>query len=207
MFCITSKILLTDNHPLRSLRLLCLLSTTSDGITQSEFQTFQRLHLHAHGYQHIPLFYKLQSIGLLRCRTENILQKLPNWNSEWTSNAQRLKLLPNGSKHIEQEGRTCPSYVFNNSYIPVLAQVLNIVVNQEKESRNLEDLANLPGCNLSGQRGSLLPKMVVACVIGGITYAEISACRLIEKSTGIRLVLVCDNILTGNKMIERIQEI
>ncbi|XP_043257488.1 vacuolar protein sorting-associated protein 33B isoform X1 [Colletes gigas] len=196
-----------DDHPLRALRLLCLLSIASDGITQNELYSIQKLHLHAHGYKHIPLIYKLQSIGLLKSRTENILHKLPNWNSEWNNNAQKLKLLPSYAKQIDQKRRTCPSYVFNNAYIPVIAQVLNVVMSQERDSKNLEELANLSNCVVSGRRGSLQPKMVVICIIGGITYAEIAACRLIEKSTGIQLVLASDCIITGNKILESVQEI
>ncbi|EZA58768.1 hypothetical protein DMN91_009216 [Ooceraea biroi] len=196
-----------DEHAIRCLRLLCLLSITTDGITQNELQNIQKVHLHTHGYQHIPLFYKLHTVGLLKYRTENILHKLPNWSSEWNSNAQRLKMLPNYSKRSDQNGRTCPSYVFNNSYIPAIAQLLNIVSNQEKDPRSFEDLTNLPDCVINGQRGALSPKMVVICVIGGITCSEIAACRLIEKSMGIRLVLTSDTILTGNKLIQRIQEI
>lgn len=49
--------------------------------------------------------------------------------------------------------------------------------------------------------------MIVVCIVGGITCAEIAACRFIEKSTGIRLVLASDTILTGNKLIQRIQKI
>ncbi|XP_060830560.1 vacuolar protein sorting-associated protein 33B [Bombus pascuorum] len=195
-----------DDHPLRTLRLLCLLSITSDGITQNELDSIQKLYLHAHGYKHIPLFYKLHSIGLLKYRTENILHKLPNWNSEWNNNAQKLKLLPN-YKQMEQKSRSCASYVFNNVYVPLIAQILNIVVNQEKDTKSLDELTNLSNCVISGQRGSLLPKMVVICIIGGITYAEITACRFIEKSTGIRLVLTSDNIITGNKLLEKVQDI
>ncbi|EFN66268.1 Vacuolar protein sorting-associated protein 33B [Camponotus floridanus] len=194
-------------HALRCLRLLCLLSITTDGVTQSELQNIQKLHLHTHGYQHIPLFYKLHTVGLLKYRNENILHKLPNWNSEWSSSAQKLKMLPNYSKRYDQNSRTCPSYVFNNAYIPAIAQILNIISNQEKDPRSFEDLMNLSDCVVSGQRGALSPKMVVICVIGGITCAEIAACRLIEKSTGIRLILTSDTILTGNKLIQRIQEI
>ncbi|XP_043797198.1 vacuolar protein sorting-associated protein 33B isoform X1 [Apis laboriosa] len=196
-----------NNHPLRTLRLLCLLSIASDGITQNELHCVQKLHLHAHGYKHIPLFYKLQNIGLLKCRSENILHKLPNWSSEWNNNAQKLKLLPSYFKQTEQKGRSCPSYVFNNVYIPLIAQILNIVINQEKDFKSLEELTNLSNCIINGQRGSLLPKMIVICIIGGITYAEITACRFIERSTGIRLVLTSDNIITGNKVFEKIQEI
>ena len=196
-----------DDHPLRTLRLLCLLSIASDGLTQNELNSIQKLHLHAHGYKHVPLFYKLQTIGLLKCRTENILHKLPNWSSEWNSNGQKLRLLPSYSKQAEQKGRTCPSYVFNNAYIPLIAQVLNLVASQEKDPKSLEELANLSNCAISGQRGSILPKMVVVCVIGGLTYAEIAACRLVEKSNGIRLVLASDSITTGNNILEKVQEI
>lgn len=73
--------------------------------------------------------YKLQSIGLLKCRTENILHKLPNWNSEWNNNAQKLKLLPSYSKQIDQKGRACPSYVFSNAYIPVIVSTISSKIN------------------------------------------------------------------------------
>lgn len=117
-----------NDHPLRTLRLLCLLSIASDGITQNELYCIQKLHLHAHGYKHIPLFYKLQNIGLLKCRSENILHKLPNWSSEWNNNAQKLKLLPSYFKQTEQKGRSCPSYVFNNVYIPlIVSNIINLI--------------------------------------------------------------------------------
>lgn len=113
-----------DEHALRCLRLLCLLSIVTDGITQSELQNIQKLHLHTQGYQHIPLFYKLHTAGLLKHRTENILKnKLPNWSSEWSSNAQKLKMLPSHSKRSDQNSRTCPSYVFNNAYIPAIVRI------------------------------------------------------------------------------------
>lgn len=113
-------IFFADEHALRCLRLLCLLSITTDGITQSELQNIQKLHLHTHGYQHIPLLYKLHTVGLLKYRNEYILHKLPNWSSEWSSNAQKLKILPTYSKRSDQNSRTCPSYVFNNAYIPAI---------------------------------------------------------------------------------------
>lgn len=114
------KYFFVDEHALRCLRLLCLLSITTDGISQSELQNIQKLHLHTHGYQHIPLFYKLHTAGLLKHRAENILHKLPNWSSEWSSNAQKLKILPSYSKRSDQNSRTCPSYVFNNAYTPAI---------------------------------------------------------------------------------------
>lgn len=194
-----------DDYPLRSLRLLSLLSITSDGITQNEMQPIQKSYLHAHGYQNIPLFNKLENAGLLRYRTENIFHKLPNWNSEWTASAQRLKLLPNQSKRLDLKAPTCPSYVFSGAYIPAIAQLANIVLTQDTDIKGFEDLTNLPECVISGQQGSVQPKIILICIIGGITYSEIAACRFVEKSRGCRLVLASDTIITGNKLIESVQ--
>ena len=84
------------------------------------------------------------------------------------------------------------------------AQIINNVANQS-DPKTFEDLTNLPECLITGPQGTITPKVVVVCIIGGITYAEISACRLVEKSAGIRLVMVSDSIITGNKLIESIQ--
>ncbi|XP_015173159.1 PREDICTED: vacuolar protein sorting-associated protein 33B [Polistes dominula] len=196
-----------DENPLKCLRLLCLLSIFNDGIASSDLQTIQKLHLHAHGYKHIPLFYKLQTIGLLKSKTESGINILTDQNNEWINNVQRLKLLPNNSKYIESIDSTCPSYVFHNAYIPLIAQILNVIVNQDKESKTFDNILKLPDSVINGQRGKLSPKIVAICIIGGISNAEIAACRLIEKSMGIKLVLVSDSIITGNKLIEMIQEI
>ena len=64
---------------------------------------------------------------------------------------------------------------------------------------------NLPDSVIIGEQSALAPKTIVVCIIGGITYAEISACRLVEKSAGIRLILVSDSMITGNKLIESVQ--
>lgn len=107
------------DYPMRSLRLLCLLSITSGGLTSNESHVIQKSHLHAHGYENIPLFYKLETCGFLRQKKENLLNKLPTWSGEWTSNAQRMKLLPNQSKKSD-DSTACPSYVFSGAYIPAI---------------------------------------------------------------------------------------
>ncbi|KAK0166696.1 hypothetical protein PV327_004186 [Microctonus hyperodae] len=195
-----------DEYPLRSLRLLCLLSITSDGITPSELQTIQKSHLHAHGYQYIPLMYKLETSGFLRHKKENLLNKLPTWSGEWTNYAQKMKLLPNQSKRTDNKSNICPSYVFSGAYIPAIAQFLSTALAQLTDPKSFEDLINLPGCRVNRPRAIIQPKTVIVCIVGGITYGEISACRFVEKSTGIRLVIVSDTLLTGNTLMKNIQD-
>lgn len=118
------QIIFLDDNPLRSLRLFSLLSLTSDGVTNSEIFPLQKSHLHAHGYQHIPLFYKLETAGLINTKTENVLKRLPNWTSKWTANSKRLKLFPNPSKTPDLKGPLCPSYVFSGAYTPLIVSAL-----------------------------------------------------------------------------------
>lgn len=108
---------------MKCLRLLCLLSICNDGIVSSDLQSIQKLHLHAHGYKNIPLFYKLQNVGLLKIKTDSGINRLTDQSNEWTSNVQRLKLLPNNTK-IESKSSTCPSYVFHNAYIPLIVSIM-----------------------------------------------------------------------------------
>ncbi|XP_014209659.2 vacuolar protein sorting-associated protein 33B-like [Copidosoma floridanum] len=196
-----------DDNPNQSLRLFSLLSITSDGVTNNEILPLQKAHLHLNGYQHIPLFYKMETAGLLNIKTENVLKKLPNWTSKWTANAKRLKLLPSPSKPIDLKGPTCPSYVFSGSYIPLIAQILSTVNSQITDHKSFEELSNLAGSFSTGIQGPIHPPTVVICVVGGITVSEISACRLIEKAAGIKLVLTSDCILTGSKIIESLQNV
>ncbi|KAL7287479.1 hypothetical protein TKK_0018579 [Trichogramma kaykai] len=194
-----------DDHPYRSLRLFSLLSIASDGVTNSEIYPIQKAHLHAHNYTNIPLFYKMETAGLISTKSENMLKRLPNWTSKWVANAKRLKLFPNPSKPLDLKGPTCPSYVFSGSYVPLIAQILNVVNSQITDPKSFEDLANTVGSSYGGIQGPIHPQTVVICVIGGITYSEISACRLIEKAAGLRLVLTSDCIITGTKIIENLQ--
>ncbi|XP_012261103.2 vacuolar protein sorting-associated protein 33B [Athalia rosae] len=196
-----------DNYPLRSLRLLSLLSVTSDGVTYSEVQPIQKAFLHAHGYQNIPLFWKMEQCGLIVYRTENVLQKLPKWSSEWATGAQRVKQLPNHTKPLDLKSPTCSSYVFGGSYIPFVAQLARLVLNQETDVKILNYVTSLPDCSITGLQDTAQSGTFTFCVIGGITYGEIAACRLIEKATGSRFVFASDTVSTGNQLLEGIKNV
>lgn len=86
------------------------------------------------------------------------------------------------------------------------AQILNIVNSRISDLKAFEELASTNGCVFNGIQGPINPRTVVICVIGGISYSEISALRLIEKAAGIGLVIATDSILTGNKIIKNLEK-
>lgn len=121
--------------------------------------------------------------------------------------------------------KQCPSYVFNGNYIPLIAQLSSMILN----AVSFEDLNNrfghLERLKLSGKNfgpktlrelsitsakadvNQLLPlkvKTIVVFVIGGITYAEVAACQLVEKLTGGKVVLASDTVLSGCDLLESV---
>ncbi|XP_058451838.1 vacuolar protein sorting-associated protein 33B [Malaya genurostris] len=121
--------------------------------------------------------------------------------------------------------KQCPSYVFNGNYIPLIAQLCHMIAT----ASSFEDLNNrfghLERLRLSGQKfgpktfrelsitsakgdvNQILPlkgKPIFVFVLGGITYAEIAACRLVESLTGGKIVLASDSIRSGCDIIDSV---
>lgn len=73
-------------------------------------------------------------------------------------------------------------------------------------TKNWINLTSLPDCTVTGQQHEVSQSgTITICIVGGITYGEIAACRLMEKSSGSRFVFASDVILTGNQLVESIK--
>lgn len=122
---------------------------------------------------------------------------------------------------------TCSSYVFNGNYIPLVAQLAQTVIKANSFEEIVTKLGHLESqikvCgkafgdsmkslketamavrrgDVSGPSFPLRPRTVFIFVVGGVTYAEIAACNLVERFTGSKIVLASDAIISGNDLIE-----
>lgn len=122
---------------------------------------------------------------------------------------------------------TCSSYVFNGNYIPLVAQLAQTLLkanNFEEISTKLTHLEShikiggksfgdtikplkdtalaIKRGEMSGPTFPLRPRTVFIFIVGGVTYAEIAACNLVERFTGSKIVLASDSIISGNDLIE-----
>lgn len=123
---------------------------------------------------------------------------------------------------------TSPSYVFNGNFIPMVAQIANFLLKTE----NVVDINSkfsqldmkvsgrlLPGPPKSVKdfvadvkKGEinfnkifpLAPRTLFIFVVGGITYAEIAACNLVEALTGSKIVLASNQIICGEDLIKSV---
>ncbi|CAG9566383.1 unnamed protein product [Danaus chrysippus] len=239
----------TDVHMYNSLRLMCLLSLTQ-GLSYEEYNSLVHKYLLAFGYKFLYVFNNLITSGLLiqpsspklsLSNLSNLSDRLPKWQTEFQTVANKLKQLPTKSDN----GKS-PSYVFNGGYIPLVAVICNALLTSESLAELLTKLLALDDLKIGGslvdkvKRGteslnekitnlnvkcdseygcrdaktllktlkgdsktmfSLKPRTVLVYMIGGVTYAEVAACDVIQSLTGSKIIIASDCIASGSDLI------
>ncbi|KOB72444.1 Vacuolar protein sorting [Operophtera brumata] len=241
----------TDIHMYNSLRLMCLISLTQ-GLSYEEYNTLVNKYLLAFGYKFLYVFNNLINAGLLIQPSSlklslnisnlgNLSDRLPKWQNEFQTTANKLKQLPSQPEKVE---KSSPGYVFNGGYVPLIAVLCNAILTSDTLSDVLtklqalsdlkvggkildrlkdgmetlnERLSNLKlhsdlefGCKEAkslmkilktdpniGGLFPLKPKSVLVFVIGGVTFAEIAACDVVQTATGSKIYIASDCIACG----------
>lgn len=231
------EILTTDAHRYNSLRHICLLHLTC-GLNSEETTTFMTNYLNAFGYQYLPIFSHLATAKLFPdlpnlAKTKILTNiSLPKWQNAFQIEANRMKLLPTNATNDQAAEQISggrrdpvdPSYVFNGTYIPLIAQLTNVLCSASK----IDDFADKFGhteqivfhrCYQQSKlsiremvagvkKGEILdvfplkPRTVFCYIIGGVTYAELAAANFVEKITGSKIVIASDCISSGSDFIE-----
>ncbi|GAB0088763.1 vacuolar protein sorting 33B [Sergentomyia squamirostris] len=229
------EILTTDSHKYSTLRLICLLHLTSN-LSADEATQFITNYCNVFGHRHLTVFHNLTHCGLFpeispesgNFSTRNkILSNIPlpkKTTNILFADAAKLKLLPEEeASGSSKNNPTCPSYVFNGTFIPLVAQIASIVLKAD----SFEDVAvKVSACDGLGvfltkveqvmsvkeaqsaiKRGEvsdpfpLRPRTVFIFILGGVTYAEVAACQLVEKLTGSKIILASNTIISGGDLI------
>lgn len=183
-----------------------------------------------HNLAHSGLFPEISPETTSLSARSKILSNIPlpkKAQNSLFADAGRLKLLPEleASSSNPRDNPTCPSYVFSGIYIPLIAQITSILLKAD----SFEDIAmKVNQCEglgvLVGKTDQILsvrdtqsaikrgeisdpfpikPRTVFVFVLGGVTYAEIAACDLVEKVTGSKIVLASNTIVSGSDIISQ----
>lgn len=200
-----------ENSELMSLRLFCLMLITQN-LNDSEINMFWEKFLHQFGFKYSYVLQNLINAGIISdSRNSSAGSLFPNFwlprlaTSQFNLVANRLKQIPPDKNIIDLKYPTCPSYVFRGTYIPLVAQIASMVLNStqlEEMRTKLEGLGNLTIRN--ERKYPLQTRTLLVYVIGGITYAEIGALNFIEALTGAKIIVLSDQIISGNDLMENL---
>ncbi|XP_053960427.1 vacuolar protein sorting-associated protein 33B [Anastrepha ludens] len=241
------ELLTSDGQKYNTLRLLCLLHICA-GISSDEVIQFARNYCNYFGQEHLAAFQQLAMAGLLPVAWEEerantpakLLSNLPIpkfQQTEFQANANRLRLMvssagaeppPASLGAASSSGTTangasgCPSYVFNNLYIPITAQLCSYLLKAQSAedfatklgmvdkltmhladgtALNAKSYANSVKLNEFRDIFPMRKQNIFVFVLGGVTYAEIGACELISRINGSQIIVASDTIITGGDLI------
>nr|XP_036674404.1 vacuolar protein sorting-associated protein 33B [Drosophila suzukii] len=234
------ELMTTDGQRFNTLRLLCLLHHCV-GVAPEELQIFARNYCNLFGHQELGVFQQLSQAGLLpplvveKKAPTKLLSNLPLpkfQQTEFQANANRLKLLtssgdgPDGGSASKTQAaglQSCPSFVFNGTYIPLVAQLCSILLKTNSAEELSLKLGMIEGLQLHLNTGKTTPKMyanqlkvnggaeqdvfplrlrnLFVFVVGGASYAEVAACDFVAKLTGAQITVASDSLMAGSDLI------
>ncbi|KAJ8946573.1 hypothetical protein NQ318_008303 [Aromia moschata] len=208
------ELLATENDKHITLRLFCLLAITQT-LTESEIRSFWHKYLHQFGFSYGFAFTNLINMGFVpepaQTSSSSSLNlqnkiKIPKFtSSNFYVNAKNLKQIPSDPDKVNVKYPTCASYPYGGSYIPLITQISGMILNSTPIDDIKSKLETFGTFSMRNDRGyPLQSRSVLIYVVGGITYAEIAACNLLETLTGARIYILSDKLVTGNDLMKGI---
>ena len=186
------------------LRLLCLMSTTSNGIKPKYFLPLKQQYLHSYGHKHLSTFHNLQKMGLI------LMDETPNpaTKSSFRQLAKQLKLVSKDSRSYDVHLPKDMAYVYGGAYKPLSCAAVEHVVNTGGW-RGL-DIWSGPAFTLeqgTSQRmdtvlASKAHKVVLVYFIGGCTFSEINALQFLGNVTNCHYIVATTNIIRPDSLID-----
>lgn len=207
----------------QTLRLLCLLSMTQDGIANKDFKSLKTQFLHSHGYEHMVTLFNLKKLGILTDqepvaaplnKVGAVVQAATGKRASYKNLSKRLGLIPK-TEDINLKSPTDMSYVFSGAYSPISCKLVEQVLTREGFTGMEEITKHLPGGTFAdvkvkqtkgkgGATSASTPseRVVLVYFLGGCTYSEITALRFLGRLKGYRFLIATTALINGNTLLE-----
>ncbi|XP_033112639.1 vacuolar protein sorting-associated protein 33B-like isoform X2 [Anneissia japonica] len=206
----------------KTLRLMCLLSLASNGLPSKDFKTLQSHFLQSYGYEHLLTLSNLKRCGLFTEQQGTDVTKLSMSDVQKLADkalkktafraiCKKWNLVPKDSVQLQNPNDM--SYVFSGAYTPLSCKLIEQTL-MKGPSNTLEEVVKLlPGENISftrsmsakGQRSgsAKIPnKVVLVYFLGGCTFSEIAALRLLGAMKGYKFLFATTSIMNGTSLME-----
>ncbi|XP_043536403.1 vacuolar protein sorting-associated protein 33B isoform X4 [Chiloscyllium plagiosum] len=222
--------------PLESLRLMCLLSQTENGLISKDYRSLKTQYLQSYGYDHILTFANLKQIGLLteqqpgetltavestmgKLVTDKAVGKLTDAfsslarKSHFRALSKRLNLIPRTEEEYDLKVPRDMAYVFSGAYIPLSCKIIEQVLERDSWA-GMEEVSRLLNNNefitiersMDAGYSCNAQRVILVVFLGGCTFSEIAALRFLGKEKGFKFVFVTTAITNSFRMLESLLE-
>ncbi|XP_044258626.1 vacuolar protein sorting-associated protein 33A-like [Tribolium madens] len=205
-FSYLEESLCTEDDPCVTLRLFCLLCVTQK-LTESEIKNFWRKFLHQFGFcSSLAYRYLINANFVPEVGVPGQTKiRFPKFTTkEFYANANKFKQIPANPELANLGNPGCASYVFGGIYIPLLTKIASMIVSATPIDEIKSKLEGLGMVTLRNDNAyPLETRTVLIYFIGGVTYAEIAACNLLEAFTRATIIVMSDKIVSGNDLMKQ----
>ncbi|KAM4893113.1 vacuolar protein sorting-associated protein 33B isoform 3-T3 [Sylvia borin] len=200
--------------PIESLRLMCLLSITENGLVPKDYRSLKTQYLQSYGPEHLLTFHNLKRIGLLteqsagdtltaveskvsKLVTDRAAGKITDAfnslarKSNFRAISKKLGLIPRLDGEYDLKMPRDMAYVFGGAYVPLSCKIIEQVL-ERRGWQGLEEVVRLLNGNEFCVSDSAVEdnpacesqRVILAVFLGGCTFSEIAALRFLGKERG-----------------------
>uniref|UniRef100_A0A8C7QQ32 VPS33B late endosome and lysosome associated n=1 Tax=Oncorhynchus mykiss TaxID=8022 RepID=A0A8C7QQ32_ONCMY len=211
-----------------SMRLLCLLSLTENGLLPKDYRSLKAQFLQSYGIEHLLTFSNLKQLGLLVEQQpgetltvmESRVGKLVNdktagkltdafsslaKKSNFRALGRRLNLVPKSDEEYDLRVPRDMAYIFSGAYIPLSCKLIEQVLERDGWT-GLEEVTRM----LNGHEFAVTDarvktdsqRIILVMFLGGCTFSEISALRFLGREKGIKFIVVTTAITNSARLLE-----
>ncbi|XP_036590482.1 vacuolar protein sorting-associated protein 33B isoform X1 [Trichosurus vulpecula] len=223
--------------PIESLRLMCLLSITENGLVPKDYRSLKTQYLQSYGPEHLLTFSNLRRTGLLTeqvpgdtlTAVENKVSKLVTdkaagkitdafsslaKRSNFRGISKKLGLIPRGDSEYDLKVPRDMAYVFSGAYIPLSCRIIEQVL-ERKSWLGLEEVVRLLNGNEFAVTDTIPEenapsdslRLVLVVFLGGCTFSEISALRFLGRERGYRFIFLTTAVTNSARLMEAMSEV
>ncbi|XP_022334055.2 vacuolar protein sorting-associated protein 33B-like isoform X1 [Crassostrea virginica] len=149
------ELLFKQDNMLKTLKLICLLSLTQDGISPQTYKSLKTQYLQSHGFEQLVTFSNLKSLGIVTeqetgSQASTPLNKVTSGMAAMTRRStfktlcKKLSLIPK-SEDIDLKTPTDMSYVYSGAYTPLSCKLVEQVITRGGFTGMEEITKCLPG--------------------------------------------------------------
>ena len=197
------------------LRLICLMSTTNNGIKPKYFDQLKHLYLNSYGHEHLLTLRNLLKVGLIQHKNDDPTASSLTARSASTFKhlSKLLKLVPKDPGSYNVYSPTDMSYVYGGAYKPLSCAVIESAV-KNRSWKEIDEVKSwgqpeytrhqAMSARLETQKAMQDRRVVLVYFIGGCTFSEINALRFLgEKSGGkYSYIVATTNLIGPSAMID-----
>uniref|UniRef100_A0A3B3YCU5 Vacuolar protein sorting-associated protein 33B n=1 Tax=Poecilia mexicana TaxID=48701 RepID=A0A3B3YCU5_9TELE len=179
---------------IESLRLLCLLSVTENGLLPKDFKSLKAQYLQSYGADHLLTFSNLKQLGLL-------VEQQPG--ETLTVMESKVGKLVND----RTAGKLTDAFssLAKKSHFRALSRKLNLVKNKDHPSYLMAPMlinGHEFAVTADPQSKSDAQRIILVMFLGGCTFSEISALRFLGKEKGYKFIVVTTAITNSSRLLE-----